>query len=128
MPFAAPPSQDFGDGSNAGNSTELGNAKLNGANVDITGLGAATTAAFDGAKLKERIAEAQALATAHPERGFVLDVEDDPALAADVKTIAYTEPTGGAPALYTLKDAGVSKNLSGLTLEGLDLALGLLGF
>lgn len=130
MPFASPPSYDFGDGADAGSSTELGNAKRVGANVEVTGLGAATAATFDGAKLKVRIAEIKTLIAADPTRGIPgMDVQDDPALAVDPKTIGYTEATSSPTVpVVTLKDAGVSKVMLPSTLDGLESALAALGF
>lgn len=129
MPFASAPSLDFGDGTDVGSSTEVGNAKRVGPDVQITGLGALTVATFDGASLKAKVAKAKADVAASPNSGFVLDVQDDPALANDPKTLAYVEATTSPTAAkYDLKDAGVTKSMLPATLDGLELALAALGF
>lgn len=131
MPFS-PTAFDFYDGPDKASSTELGvvTPLSDGLSVEITGLGSTAGAVFVGAKLRARIAEVLALVATDPNRGIPgLDVENDPTLAVDPRTIAYTEPTTApAPAFYTLKSASVAKVMSRATLDGLDGALAALGF
>lgn len=127
MPFTSQGTQYFGDGADAGTSTQLGTAELDGLGNaiirPISGLGT-DTITLPAAALKAKLDRAILDSDADPTLGFTLEIVNAPG-EPDPASIAFREDDGvlrigsGSTANY--------QDQMPATAKGLQLALAALG-
>lgn len=125
--FSSASTYTFGDGPDAGTSTELGTVTVSGTDVviasvlNITGPGPVT---LDLAELDTAATELSGLIVASPGRGRSVDVEDNPDADGEAEKLTYSEPdTVDTEGRVTLGSGTKTLTMKVATFEGLRSAL-----